>query len=705
MQRRERKLRIRTLIGGMLALFTVPLLVVMVVSTYRQNDATARQNAEATMRHYSADAIGGMKAVFEPIKWSLRSAAMVGHQDSAFLHSDASFEYLLTLLRQSPTLISVYVGMPDGTFRQARIFEANKKLPDGTRPPPQTRFALRTVGPQPDGSIADRYQFIDYDGNPLGEKTFPSTYDPRLRGWYQQAAAKRDAMITDAEVFAADGLVGFTVAAPITTAGSAGGVVAGDLTLEGFGDFLRQRLVSPNAVGMILDAYGGTMATSALMQAYQASDGQVTLRHVSELNDPVVTLAYINRAQGSHEPYTFDYLGKSYIAEIEQMPPDFGKKWQFLTVAPLEDFTGNFAVNNRRLLIGGVIAIGLEILFIFAIAHLISRPLERLGQIIGRIDRLDSGASHLPKSLVREVSLLSGAVDTLGNTVRTFAAFVPVDLVRQLMAGGYELEIGGRSQFLSIMFTDLEAFSSLSEASPIQELFGRMSKYFEVVTKAINQEYGTVDKFIGDGAMAFWGAPQPLSDHARRACLAALVIEREMERLNAGWAEQDLKPLKIRIGIHSDAVLVGNFGSAERVSYTVMGGGVNIAARLEGVNKDYGTRICISHATYQEGGEQLCVRPITDVTVKGIRVKIPIYELMGAFGAARELEPDAATLRLSKLTWAAHDARIAGDIPKAISLYHDILAEYPQDRVAQAMLKHFDSVPSLPKPLAIETAS
>ena len=148
-----------------------------------------------------------------------------------------------------------------------------------------------------------------------------------------------------------------------------------------------------------------------------------------------------------------------------------------------------------------------------------------------------------------------------------------------------------------------------------------MSAYLELVTKTVNQEHGTIDKFVGDGVMAFWGAPALLEDHAWRACVAALRIQRGMDALNERWLADGLKPLNIRIGIHSDAVLVGNIGSKERMSYTVMGDGVNIAARLEGINKEFKTRVCISHAVFKEAGERLCVRPIDEVTVKGRRCK------------------------------------------------------------------------------------
>ena len=165
-------------------------------------------------------------------------------------------------------------------------------------------------------------------------------------------------------------------------------------------------------------------------------------------------------------------------------------------------------------------------------------------------------------------------------------------------------------------------------------------------------------------------------------------IQRGMDALNERWHAEGLKPLKIRIGIHSDAVLVGNIGSKERMSYTVMGDGVNIAARLEGTNKEFNTRILISHSVFKEAGERLCVRPIDDVTVKGRRSKVPIYELMGVYGADDPgLEPSPETQRLAKLTRLAYEALVKEDYALAARRYREILAEFPDDPVASTLVK------------------
>jgi adenylate cyclase len=187
--------------------------------------------------------------------------------------------------------------------------------------------------------------------------------------------------------------------------------------------------------------------------------------------------------------------------------------------------------------------------------------------------------------------------------------------------------------------------------------------------------------------MAFWGAPALLEDHAWRSCVTALRIRRGMEELNARWREQGHKPLRVRMGLHSDAVLVGNIGSRERMSYTVMGDGVNVASRLEGVNKEYGTQICISHSVYKETGEKLCVRPIEDVTVKGRRSSIPIYEVLGAYGSDPDFEPTPDMILLCKLTRLGYEALTAGDTTLAAERYRDVLKRFPQDTVAAEMLK------------------
>jgi adenylate cyclase len=220
----------------------------------------------------------------------------------------------------------------------------------------------------------------------------------------------------------------------------------------------------------------------------------------------------------------------------------------------------------------------------------------------------------------------------------------------------------------------------MAEKTPVKELLLRISAYLEVVTLAVNEEHGTIDKFIGDAAMAFWGAPAPLDDHVWHACAAAMRISQRMAELNASWVAEGLEPLQVRIGIHCDPVMVGNIGSKHRMSYTVMGDAVNIASRLEGINKDYGTQICVSQSVYREIGERLTLRPIDEVTVKGRMGVIDESNPNSALTASEE------TMELCRLTKLAHDAYIDKDWAEAAQRYEHVLSRFPADNLAKNML-------------------
>ena len=681
------KIRLRPSILTLFVLLTVPVFFAIVAVTYFSNDTIARTNAAELVERFRSDAIGNVKSAFEPIRSLVRSAAAVGNQQPDFYSDNRSLKYLYSILLHSRRLISAYVGLADGSFRQARRINPAVAIQDQL-PPAGTQYAYRWIEPPNGAQPVDHYLFLDDNQRELGRSDQATTYDPRPRFWYRKTAQAGGVYVTEPDVFAALGLVGFTVAAPFYTAdGKLLGVAGADITLDGLSDFLSEHKISPGTLSYILDSEGGVLANSEREKTYTSDDGRVALRHITSLDNGLAGIAFSRRPRDAEKLYTFTAGDREYIASYSTLPVQFGKGWKLFIVTPLRDFTSGFVANNDRLLVFGVVAIVVQILIIYLLSAVISAPLEKLALKVGKLQDLEAETLPPLQSPIREISVLSKAIDTLDATIHSFAAFVPVGLVKQLLESDNKLERGGHSRFLTIFFSDLEAFSTLSESVPSQELLVRVSAYFEAVTKVVNEEAGTIDKFIGDGVMAFWGAPALLEDHAWRACIAALRIEWQMRLLNAQWQSQDLPPLNIRIGIHSDAVLVGNIGSRERMAYTVIGDGVNVASRLEGINKEYGTRLCISHNVFKETGERLCVRPIEDVAVKGRRGKIAIYELMGAYGADPQFEPTPEMVRLAAMSRRAYDALIHEDAALALERYREILAHYPDDPVAAAFVR------------------
>ena len=231
-----------------------------------------------------------------------------------------------------------------------------------------------------------------------------------------------------------------------------------------------------------------------------------------------------------------------------------------------------------------------------------------------------------------------------------------------------------------MFFSDLENFSSHSETLSPDDLLVQISAYLEEVSSAISEEGGTVDKFIGDGVMAFWNAPVERPDHVLRACAAALRAARRMERVNDAWELEGRPRINLRIGLNCASVLVGNVGSSTRLNYTAMGDGVNVAARLEGINKLFGTTICISDSIYDQAKADILARPIRRVQVKGRKTEFMVYELL----ALRTSDDPDLRVRdrdeeLSAMTWQASQKFEIGNFPAAERAYRDILKEFPRE--------------------------
>ncbi|HRI51917.1 MAG TPA: adenylate/guanylate cyclase domain-containing protein, partial [Pseudomonadota bacterium] len=265
--------------------------------------------------------------------------------------------------------------------------------------------------------------------------------------------------------------------------------------------------------------------------------------------------------------------------------------------------------------------------------------------------------------------------------------FMPKQLVRDLLATGKNIGTGGESRVITVMFTDLASFSSLAEKVTPAALTERVSDYLDVVSSEAIKLHGTIDKYIGDAVMALWNAPDLDPDHIAHACLAALNGVRALEVSNQRWAEKHWPPLRMRVGLHTDRVIVGVIGSSEFVSYTALGDGVNIASRLEGINKNYGTQICVSHTIYTAVSERFLMRPLDYVAVKGRKEPILIYELMGEHAAGAAHAVSAARRELAALTVEAFAAWAAKDPALALEKFRGLLARFPGDSVGEFYVK------------------
>ena len=215
---------------------------------------------------------------------------------------------------------------------------------------------------------------------------------------------------------------------------------------------------------------------------------------------------------------------------------------------------------------------------------------------------------------------------------QAFSYYLSPVVIRQLLSDPSQLQLGGEQREITAFFSDVEGFTSISEQLSPSEVVSLLNEYLTVATDVLLKYGGTVDKFEGDAIVAFFGAPVTQSDHSYRCCMAALEMQLKLKVLSLSWVEQGYPLLKTRIGMNSGLAVVGNMGSRQRMNYTMMGDTVNLASRLEGANKFYGTYTMISESTYEQVKDAFVCRKLDLIRVKGKTHPIAVYELVERVG-------------------------------------------------------------------------
>jgi class 3 adenylate cyclase len=251
--------------------------------------------------------------------------------------------------------------------------------------------------------------------------------------------------------------------------------------------------------------------------------------------------------------------------------------------------------------------------------------------------------------------------------------------VRRLIARGVDAELGGSQQELTVFMSDIEGFTSMSEVVPPDVLVHHLSEYLTVVANCLHRTGATVDQYIGDAVLAFWNAPEPVADHAHRACEAALAAQAAIHDLNRQWQERGLAlSFRTRIGINSGLAIVGNIGSDDRMSYTAIGDQVNLTSRLEGANKFYGTSVLLSQHTHDQlRAGSFVTRCVDQLVVYGKTVPIRVYELLGHHGEVAD--PVVKTVNDYEAAFALYQQR-------AFSAAVERLEQHPQDPPSRVLL-------------------
>jgi adenylate cyclase len=357
----------------------------------------------------------------------------------------------------------------------------------------------------------------------------------------------------------------------------------------------------------------------------------------------------------SRESTIVDVGSRSWaVARFEPQKLE-GRMGKIGMVAAL-DVTDIQTIVRRNLLYAlGVLAVAAAISIAIGarVAAVMSLALRRVNDALKRVEQLDYVHVEAVRTgdeledLARGFNRMVDGLKERDNLRTTFGKYMTATVMEHLLAG--KVALGGESLTVTILFTDIRSFTSISEKMDPQALVALLNEYFAEMVGIVMQEDGVVDKYIGDAIMAVFGAPVPKADDPIHAVRAAVRMRGALRELNVRLLERGLPELRTGIGLHTGEVVAGNIGSEKRMEYTVIGDAVNLASRLESSTKELGVDVLISEDTYELTKHVVDARPVREITVKGRERPVMAYEVRGLLGGptrasaveAEALEPEA----------------------------------------------------------------
>ncbi|MEY3221135.1 MAG: hypothetical protein RIT27_2492 [Pseudomonadota bacterium] len=592
------------------------------------------------------------------------------------------WEQMWAQLLVFPQLESIVMADIMGNYMQARRF-----------PELATRYIDRTKQPAEEKWF---YRNIEYDL--LNIKDGDATYDPRIRPWYKNTHSESKIYWTDTYIFNTTQEPGISISYPVSYQQNENidAVISLNVPLQKLSNFLADQKVSKNGLVFIVDKEGKLIAypeQSRLVK--QDANGELRLSHINELEKDWVNDVYHLYLKTGQTTLNTTTGGKNYLSRVVNFPETTLLNWKIVVIIPEEDLLGSvnslllevFLISLGIFLIGGI--------FVVIFANRITKPIVALANQTNKIKNFELDHFKQARSSIYEIELMNNSIFSMVQGLQSFRRYVPAALVRQLINMGKEAQLGVCDETeLTILFTDVKDFTTISENMEAQALMLHLSDYFEHLSNIIMEEKGTIDKYIGDAIMGFWGAPVKLPNAALLACRAALRCQKKLNQLNKQWVKENKPPMITRMGIHSGMTMVGNLGSQDRMNYTVIGDSVNLASRLEGINKYYGTEIIISESTYLQVSSQFLCRPLDIVAVKGKRIGVKVYELI----ADKSEFIAEETLHFCNHFTEGFGAYLKQDWKTALGIFETLQQQFPNNQSVALFIKRCQTFQQQPLP-------
>jgi adenylate cyclase len=657
---------------------------IFAVSWHAYSKAVKELSVEVVERYADQTRVH-LEGFFEPVKRSLLVAREWGAQGILDMQDvEALNRIFIPMLEQTARITSVNIGSSDGAGWLLLEQE------DG--------WFNRVVTSEEQGEDA-HLRYLDGQGNLLRTENKDLGYDPRERPWYTNAAISPG----PEEVFWTKPYTFFTTREPGITISSgwmdpASGktfVIAFDIKLIDLSAFTTSLDVSPNGEAVILTEEGNVIG---LPRAFETRDQQKAsvMKHLDELEIPLLQAALRRDGELHQEKGVFSFMSGEWYwwGAIEIYP--LGKVQQLLIsiMVPERDFLGDVRRQATYMILIFIVSLLIAVIMSFMLASKYSRPLQALAQRSRQIRKLELQSGDKITSRLKEVMRLVRAHDDMTSGLESFSRYVPVELVKQLLLQGEVAKIGGVTRELSILFTDIRDFTSISERMNPEALTEHMAGYFDLMLSELGRTEATVDKLIGDAIVAFWGAPNEDPDYIQHCVEAVINCMSSLKQFNAASEARGLPRFDTCFGLGTGAVVVGNVGSRTRLNYTALGDTMNLTSRLEGLNRLYGTEAIAMERLVSKAGGGYLFRKLDMVTVKGRKGSETIYELVG-----REQDVSDERRAFVQRYESAFELYLQREFTRAKEALESLQGDYPGDlSVARLLMSCLHCLETPPGP-------
>jgi adenylate cyclase len=616
--------------------FVVALAALLITIQIRTLRFATQEAASAYMDATSASVLGRLQGELSTISSLVHVLATSSSVADSNERSETgrAIPLFKATLQELPQMDSIYAGFENGAWLQVRrTSDLNAEQRERLRAPNNADFAINLIRPTAAGDLPLRRIFHDREGSETEEiDLWKYGYDTRQRFWYSATMQADRPIVSEPYLSFSIGAPVITVSAPLR--GKVPGVIAADLKLDTFSDFVQGQRPGQHGAVMIFDQAGSLIAHpdfASFVANAMTHPARSELPGIDDINSGIVTSALRQSHNREYnEGNVEDENGRGYLFRLTKFTLGDGYNATMLLLAAQDDFVQNVRSLQLSGLILAILAGAAFIPAVWIFGGRMSRSLQGITVQARQLQRLAEPDLVPVTSYITEIHELGNTVNLAQRAIWSFAHFVPKEIVRGLVDNSISTKLGGAKKDITLVFSDVRGFTTIAESADPDALMLQTSRYFSVMTEAFLAEGGTVDKFIGDAVMVFWNAPDPQPDHVARACRAALAARAAGELLNAEFEAEGLKPFHTRFGIHVGEAVVGNVGSTERMNYTALGNAVNLAARLEGLNKEFGTTILVSEEVCRRVEHLFRFRALDAVVAKGMTRETHVLELVGA---------------------------------------------------------------------------